>query len=97
MSPPLVVPIDRAQRRVDVDERALGEAGPQRHPLPERHRCARPTAASWLAWPKVNSRKEIPNKGRIHSSNNLREPPARSTLPSSMLSAPLSARASSRR
>jgi hypothetical protein len=37
-----VVPIDRAQRRVDVDERALGEAGPQRHPLPERHQM-RPT------------------------------------------------------
>lgn len=26
---------------------------------PGAARCARPTAASWLAWPKVNSRKKI--------------------------------------
>lgn len=34
--------LDGAQRRVDVDERALADAGQQRHPLPERHQM-RPT------------------------------------------------------
>ncbi len=52
-------------------------------------RCARATAASWLAWPKVNSRKKIPSvEGAYTSSNTRGVPPARSTLPSSMLSAP---------
>ncbi|BBZ07542.1 hypothetical protein MDOR_17110 [Mycolicibacterium doricum] len=52
-------------------------------------RCARATAASWLACPKVNSRKKIPNVDGAYTSSNTRGvPPARSTLPSSMLSAP---------
>ena len=52
-------------------------------------RCWRATAASWLAWPKVNSRKKIPNVDGAYTSSNTRGvPPARSTLTSSMLSAP---------
>ena len=52
-------------------------------------RCARPTAASWLACPKVNSRKKIPNVEGAYTSLNTRGvPPARSTFASSMLSAP---------
>ncbi len=50
---------------------------------------ARATAASWLACPKVNSRKKIPSVEGVYTSSNTRGvPPARSTLPSSMLSAP---------
>ena len=52
-------------------------------------RCARATAASWLAWPKLNSRKKIPTvEGAYTSSNTQGVPPARSTFASSMLSAP---------
>src|SRR6202171_5764223 len=52
-------------------------------------RCARATAASWLAWPKVNSRKKMPNVDGAYTSSNTRGvPPARSTLTSSMQSAP---------
>ena len=52
-------------------------------------RCWRCTAASWLAWPKVNSRKKIPNVDGAYTSLNTRGvPPARSTLTSSMQSAP---------
>jgi hypothetical protein len=52
-------------------------------------RCARPTAARWLAWPKVNSRKKIPTVNRAYTSFDIRGvPPARSMLTSSMLSAP---------
>ena len=48
-----------------------------------------PHPASWLAWPKVNSRKKIPNVDGAYTSSNTRGvPPARSTLTSSMLSAP---------
>ena len=55
----------------------------------ERDRCARATAASWLAWPKVNSRSKIPSvEGAYTSSNTRGVPPARSRLASSMLSAP---------
>ena len=32
-------------------------------------RCARATAASWLAWPKVNSRKKIPNVDGAYTSS----------------------------
>ena len=47
------------------------------------------TAASWLACPKVNSRKKIPNVEGAYTSLNTRGvPPARSTFASSMLSAP---------
>src|SRR6185503_14355715 len=52
-------------------------------------RCSRATAASWLACPKVNSRKKIPSvEGAYTSSNTRRVPPARNTSTSSMLSAP---------
>ena len=52
-------------------------------------RCARATAASWLAWPKLNSRSKIPTvEGAYTSSNTRGVPPARSTFASSMLSAP---------
>src|SRR6185369_13436432 len=52
-------------------------------------RCARATAASWLACPKVNSRKKIPSvEGAYTSSNTRGVPPARSTFTSSMQSAP---------
>ena len=52
-------------------------------------RCARATAASWLACPKVNSRSKIPSvEGAYTSSNTRGVPPARSTFASSMLSAP---------
>src|SRR4029077_16226283 len=52
-------------------------------------RCSRATAASWLACPKVNSRKKIPSvEGAYTSSNTRGVPPARSTPASSMLSAP---------
>ena len=52
-------------------------------------RCARATAASWLAWPKLNSRSKIPTvEGAYTSSNTRAVPPARSTFASSMLSAP---------
>ena len=52
-------------------------------------RCARATAASWLAWPKLNSRSKIPTvEGAYTSSNTRGVPPARSTFTSSMLSAP---------
>ncbi len=52
-------------------------------------RCARATAASWLAWPKVNSRRKIPSVEGAYTSLNTRgAPPARSTFASSMLSAP---------
>src|SRR6188472_3712677 len=52
-------------------------------------RCSRATAASWLACPKVNSRKKIPSvEGAYTSSNTRGVPPARNTSTSSMLSAP---------
>src|SRR5215207_1063112 len=52
-------------------------------------RWARATAASWLACPKVNSRKKIPNvEGAYTSSNTRGVPPARNTSTSSMQSAP---------
>src|SRR5215510_2040049 len=52
-------------------------------------RCARVTAASWLACPKVNSRKKIPSVEGAYTSLNTRGvPPARSTSTSSMQSAP---------
>jgi hypothetical protein len=52
-------------------------------------RWARATAASWLACPKVNSRKKIPSVDGAYTSSNTRGvPPARSTPASSMLSAP---------
>ena len=52
-------------------------------------RCARATAASWLAWPKLNSRSKIPTvEGAYTSSNTRGVPPARSRFASSMLSAP---------
>ena len=52
-------------------------------------RCSRATAASWLACPKVNSRKKIPNvEGAYTSSKTRGVPPARNTFTSSMLSAP---------
>ena len=52
-------------------------------------RCSRATAASWLACPKVNSRKKIPSvEGAYTSSNTRGVPPARNTFTSSMLSAP---------
>jgi hypothetical protein len=52
-------------------------------------RWARATAASWLACPKVNSRKKIPNvEGAYTSSKTRGVPPARNTSTSSMQSAP---------
>jgi hypothetical protein len=52
-------------------------------------RCARATAASWLTWPKLNSRKKIPNVDGAYTSPYTRGvPPARSRFASSMLSAP---------
>ena len=52
-------------------------------------RWARATAASWLACPKVNSRKKIPNvEGAYTSSNTRGVPPARNTSTSSIQSAP---------
>src|SRR6185503_11296332 len=52
-------------------------------------RCSRATAASWLACPKVNSRKKIPSVECAYTSSNTRGvPPARNTSTSSMLSAP---------
>jgi len=52
-------------------------------------RCARATAASWLACPKLNSRRKITSVEGAYTSLNTRGvPPARSTFASSMLSAP---------
>jgi hypothetical protein len=52
-------------------------------------RCPRATAASWLACPKVNSRKKIPSVEGAYTSLNTRGvPPARNTSTSSMQSAP---------
>ena len=52
-------------------------------------RCSRAAAAIWLACPKLNSRSKIPTvEGAYTSSNTRGVPPARSTLASSMLSAP---------
>ena len=52
-------------------------------------RCARATAASWLACPKLNSRSKIPTvEGAYTSSNTRGVPPARNRFTSSMLSAP---------
>ena len=52
-------------------------------------RCSRAAAAIWLACPKLNSRSKIPTvEGAYTSSNTRGVPPARSTLTSSMLSAP---------
>ena len=84
------VAVDRAQQRVDVQERALLDAGQQRGTRrASAARCSRATAASWLACPKVNSRSKIPSvEGAYTSSNTRGVPPARSTFTSSMLSAP---------
>ena len=84
-----MVAVDRAQQRVDVDEDAFFCPGSSGTRCASATRCARPTAASWLACPKLNSRRKIPNVEGAYTSLNTRGvPPARSTLTSSMLSAP---------
>ena len=45
----LGVPVDRAQQRIDVDERPLIGAGQQIDPLARATRCSRSTDSNWRA------------------------------------------------
>ena len=76
-------PVDRAQQRVDVQQRAPLDAGQQRHPRP-------PARPRWLALncgqlvgvaEGETRRKKIPNVDGAYTSSNTRGvPPARSTF-----------------
>jgi hypothetical protein len=84
-----VVPIDRAQQRVDVDERALLDAGQQRHPRREPHQMRSTYRGELVGVSEGELAQEDPQcRGRIHLVEHPRVPPARSRFTSSMLSAP---------
>jgi hypothetical protein len=52
-------------------------------------KCSRSTDSSWRAWPKVNSRSNVPTvEGAYTPSKSVFMPPLRSTSTSSMQSAP---------
>ena len=89
-SPLFVVSVDRAQQRVDVQNaRCSAMPGSSGVRCASAARCSRATAASWLACPKVNSRRNTPSvEGAYTSSNTRGVPPARNTFTSSILSAP---------
>ena len=81
--------VDRAQQRVDVDERLLVDPGQQLGAFGQGARCSRSTDSSWRACPKLNSRNRVPRvEGAYTPSNRIGIPPARSMSRSSMLSAP---------
>ena len=84
------VSVDRAQQRVDVDERALHRRrAADRRAAHSATRCSRSTDSSWRACPKVNSRNNVPIvEGAYTPPNRVFIPPVRSTSTSSMLSAP---------
>ena len=85
----LGMPVDRAQQRIDVDERPFLDTGQQSAVLDSPTRCARAADANFAVHPWVNSRKNCPNVADAYTpSNNPGIPPERIASRSSMKSTP---------
>ena len=63
----------RRSSESNVQRHALFDAGQQRLTLRQCGQVRATTTASWLAWPKVNSRKKIPT---VEGDYTIKHPPA---------------------